>query len=47
MPKFYGNSSQWVNSISKDGTMIFEEAENRLHVQKAILCLLMGGAPKK
>ena len=26
---------------------IFEEAENRLHVQKAILCLLMGGAPKK
>lgn len=26
---------------------IFEEAENRLHVQKAALCLLMGAGPKK
>jgi ornithine carbamoyltransferase len=27
-----------------DGSLIFEEAENRLHVQKSILYLLLGGA---
>ncbi len=27
MPKLYGNSSQWKNSISEDGTTIYEQAE--------------------
>ena len=26
---------------------IFDEAENRLHVQKAIMCLLMGGVERE
>lgn len=30
MPKLYGNSSQWKNSISDDGTIIYEIAEEGL-----------------
>ena len=31
MPKLYGNSSEWKNSISKDGSMIYEIAEETRH----------------
>jgi ornithine carbamoyltransferase len=30
--------------MDSDESIIFEQAENRLHVQKAILYLLLGGA---
>jgi ornithine carbamoyltransferase len=30
--------------MDSENSMIFEQAENRLHVQKAILYLLLGGA---
>jgi ornithine carbamoyltransferase len=30
--------------MDSDNSIIFEQAENRLHVQKAILYLLLGGA---
>ena len=30
--------------MDSEGSIIFEQAENRLHVQKAILYLLLGGA---
>jgi ornithine carbamoyltransferase len=26
-------------------SVVFDQAENRLHVQKAIMCLVMGGRP--
>jgi ornithine carbamoyltransferase len=29
--------------LEEHANEIFDEAENRLHVQKAIMCLLMGG----
>ena len=30
--------------MDSESSLIFEQAENRLHVQKAILYLLLGGA---
>lgn len=31
MPKFYSNSSEWQNSISEDGSVIYEIAEGDRH----------------
>jgi N-acetylornithine carbamoyltransferase len=30
-----------------DYSLYFEEAENRLHVQKAVMAMVMGGRPSK
>ncbi|MGA2625692.1 MAG: ornithine carbamoyltransferase [Candidatus Bathyarchaeia archaeon] len=32
---------------NKDYSLYFEEAEDRLHVQKAVMCMVMGGRPSK
>jgi ornithine carbamoyltransferase len=32
--------------IDSQRSVVFDEAENRLHIQKAILAMLMGGASR-
>ena len=37
-----GNYILWGRDIDGKNSVIFDEAENRLHAQKAVMALLMG-----
>ena len=40
---FLGGGESPAEVLEPHAGEIFDEAENRLHAQKAVLCLLMGG----